>query len=150
MISQFTVGVELLVAAVTFVLIVSWEVNVLYVAQRLILWGWNLSTALALEFSLWCCPRHTFHVLVQVSHQLWPSRSPSFASQFCVLQYSQNFGSSKKDLKLHLCFCVKESTKLLAKSKGIILSDHRINANLAIKLSWLYFSGFLLQNYPKS
>ena len=69
-ISQFPVAVKLFVATVTLVLVVSWEMLVLYVVQRISPAGRNLSTELAPEFSLSCIPRYMLRVLVHVSHQL--------------------------------------------------------------------------------
>ena len=92
---QFGAGVKLLVAAVTSVLIVSWEVLVLNVAKGASSTGRDLSTEFALKLSLSCIPRYMHHILVQViryhlSSKAFLSTCTSWASQFCVLQYSQN------------------------------------------------------------
>ena len=95
MVFQLCIGVKLLVATVTAVLVVSWEVLALHVAKGSNLRVCYLSTQLALKLSLSCIPRYMHPVLVQVSHRHLLSMTffPTCAflvSQFCVLQYSQN------------------------------------------------------------
>ena len=91
MVSQFHVGVKCLVAAITIVLVVSWEVLVFHMVKGGLLRCWDLSTDLALELSLSCSPRYTHHVLIQISSStvFFPTGA-SLLSKFCVRQYSQN------------------------------------------------------------
>ena len=90
---QFGVGVKLLLAAVTVILLCPGKCLFSRWPKDPIFTGWHFPTESALILSLSCIPRYTHHILVKVSHKLLPSvafSSTSLANKIFNPQYSQH------------------------------------------------------------